>query len=178
MITLSRQPNTRAATSGGAARCSRVIAEMSTSVLPTPTTPSASAATIAVGAASDEQQRHTPEQQADREVRGDSGWRDSESATAAPSSAPMPQAACNNPTPAVPSTEQLQRDHNDEDPERTGHEALGAVQADQEPQPRLGGDRLEAAHQRAPPLAGRPLARLRAGRRVHAGDEVRAPREA
>ena len=137
-ITLSRQPKIRAATSGGAARCRSVIAEMSTIVLPTPTIAERQRRDHGGRGGADEQERHAPEEQPDREVGGDPrARRRARATTAAPSSAPTrrrPAAADAGRAEA----EQLQRDRDDEDAERSRNDTLGAVEPDQQAQPRLG----------------------------------------
>ena len=104
---LSSTPNTRASTSSGAARCSNVIPETSTSVLPIPTMPSRTSANTwfghtATSAIGTPQMKMPSPKSAARRRRPTSA-----AAAIAPSRPPTPTAELRKPTPALPVSSSL-----------------------------------------------------------------------
>ena len=120
----------------------------------------------------DHHERRAPEDDPEREVAGepsapDERERDAGADDRADAARRLEQADAR-----VADVEQVERGHDHEHAEGAGHEALCAVEADQEPQPRLGADRAHAGAEpfvialgRRPRRAFRERARARRMRR-------------
>ena len=148
---------------------------MSTIVLARPTTPSASAAIKRGRYRADEQERQAPDDQSDREVGGDPGATHERERDGCAEQRSDAAGGLQHAYAGRPEAEQLQRNRDDENSERSRNDTLGAVEPDQQPQPRLTGDRTEAGGERGDSALVRHVSRLGDGGRPHAGDEVRAP---